>query len=480
MSKKKFDYDIITIGMGPAGMAVSAMGAAMGLKVCGIEKHKIGGECMNVGCIPSKSLLQFAKRRYSALQVEGLERAARDLQKRRMAPPFGKVREYVDFIGEKKTLGMFEKVELVVGQGAAEFTGPRSVKVGDREITARKIFLCAGTKPMMPPIEGLLNAEPLTNETMFNLQEIPSSLVVLGGGAIAVEMAQAFSRLGSKVTLVCRGERLLRRIIGEDATKVLEGNLEKEGITLLRKTKVKRVREEKNQSILELDNGKDLPTEQILVALGRSFALQDMGLDQAGIEWSPHIGVVVDKSLRTSNKNVFAVGDVNGFAQFSHAAMHQGMIALMNAMMPPLFKMDYRKFVIPWTVFTEPQVSHVGPWEKELEEQGVKYEKITVRYGDYGAAIAEEVPTGFATVYTNPAGKVHAVTIVGEGSGNMINEWALVVQKKIRLSSVLFLQHSFPTMGFLSKRLAETWMMKRMENARLRKIATAVFRLFNR
>ncbi|MCH8474480.1 MAG: NAD(P)/FAD-dependent oxidoreductase [Opitutales bacterium] len=480
MSKKTFDYDIITIGMGPAGMAVSAMGAAMGLKVCGIEKHKIGGECMNVGCIPSKSLLQFAKRRHSALHIEGLEQAARDLQKRRIAPPFGKVREYVDFIGEKKTLGMFEKVELVVGQGAAEFTGPRSVKVGEREITARKIFLCAGTKPMMPPIEGLLEAEPLTNETMFNLKEIPQSLVVLGGGAIAVEMAQAFSRLGAKVTMVFRGERLMRRVIGEDATKVLEENLEKEGVTLLRETKVKRVREEKNQSVLELDNGENLPTEQILVALGRTFVLDNMGLDRAGVEWSPHSGVVVDKSLRTANKNIFAVGDVNGFAQFSHAAMHQGMIALMNAMMPPFCKMNYRKFAIPWTVFTEPQVSHVGPWEKELEERGVKYEKITVRYGDYGAAIAEEVPEGFATVYTTPTGKVHAVTIVGEGSGNMINEWALVVQKKIRLSSVLFLQHSFPTMGFLSKRLAETWMMKRMENARLRKIATSVFRLFNR
>ena len=473
-------YDLITIGMGPAGMAVSAMGAAMGLKVAGIEKHKIGGECMNVGCIPSKSLLRLAKKRYTADAVlRQLDAGAAFPPVREWGAPFAKVRNYVDFIGEKKTLGMFEKVHLVVGQGAARFIGRQTVQVGDRILKGRRIFLCAGTKPELPDVPGLAEANPLTNETMFALDAIPSSLVILGGGAIAVEMAQAFARLGSAVTMIFRGERLMRRVIGPEATEILEQKLTAEGVRLLRETQVREVISENGRHRLILDKGEPLEAERILAALGRRFVLNEMGLEAAGIQWDHRTGVKVDRYLRTTNRKVYAVGDVNGYAQFSHAAMHQGMIGLMNTMMPWPMRMDFRKFVVPWTVFTEPQVSHVGPWEEELKAKGVRYEKITVRYGDYGAAIAEEVPEGFLTVYTNPAGRVYAVTIVGEGSGNMINEWALVVQKKIRLSSVMFLQHSFPTMGFLSKRVAETWMMKRMENATLRGMASRMFRLLN-
>lgn len=467
--------------MGPAGMAVSAMGAAMGLKVAGIEKHKVGGECMNVGCIPSKSLLRLAKKRFIAEGViRQLEGSFTVPPIRDWGPPFAKVRNYVDFIGEKKTLGMFSKVDLIVGQGAARFIDRQTVQVGERILRGRKIFLCAGTKPEVPETPGLAEARPLTNETMFLLDEIPASLAILGGGAIAVEMAQAFARLGSRVTMIFRGERLMRRVIGPEATEVLEEKLIGEGITLLRETEVRKVINEGGGHRLVLNKGEAVQVDRILAALGRRYVLDELGLDRAGIRWDPKRGVEVDKYLRTSNRKVYAVGDVNGYAQFSHAAMHQGMIALMNTMMPWPMRMDFRKFVVPWTVFTEPQVSHVGPWEDELRARGVRYEKITVRYADYGAAIAEEVPDGFLTVYTNPTGRVYAVTIVGEGSGNMINEWGLVVQKKIRLWSILFLQHSFPTMGFLSKRVAETWMMKRMENARLRGMATRMFRLLNR
>ncbi len=475
----KYDYDIITIGLGPAGMAVSAMGASMGLKVCGIEKHRIGGECMNVGCIPSKSLLRMAKKRNIFRHLAGDGDGDTGATQVAAEPPFAKVREYVDFIGEKKTLGMLDKVELVVGQGAARFTGPRTVQVGDRTISARRIFLCAGTRPAIPEVPGLEEADPLTNETMFELNEVPESLVVIGGGAIAVEMAQAFARLGSRVTMVFRGERIMRRVIATEATDVLESRLEKEGIQLMRGTWIRQVRKTPQGAELDLDNGETLSASRILAALGRKFALDDLGLETAEIAWNER-GVTVDKYLRTTNKAVYAVGDVNGYAQFSHAAMHQGMIALMNAMMPGPMRRDYRRFVVPWTVFTEPQVSHVGPTEQELIDRGVRFEKITVRYEDYGAAIAEEVAEGYATVYTNARGRVFAVTIVGEGSGNMINEWALVVQNRIRLHSVLLLQHSFPTMGFLSKRLAETWMMTRMKNPTLRSMATRMYRLFAR
>ncbi|TVR16917.1 MAG: NAD(P)/FAD-dependent oxidoreductase [Planctomycetota bacterium] len=368
-----YDYDIICIGMGPAGMAVAAMAASMGLKVCGIERHKIGGECMNVGCIPSKSLLKMAQRRHTAArlleQIEGSEAILAALPS-----PFERVRKHVDFIGENKTMGMFDKVDLVVGQGAARFTGRRQVTVGERTISGRRIFICTGTRPMLPPISGLAEADPLTNESMFSLNAVPPSLVVLGGGAIAVEMAQAFARLGSAVSIIIRGERLMRRVVAKEATDVLEQCLESEGITIRRNTEVNCVETDpEGGHRLHLSNDEVISSSRILVALGREFNLQGLGLEEAAVRYDAKGGIVVDRYLRTSNKAILAVGDINGFAQFSHAAMHQGMIALMNCMLPWPMRRDYRRFVVPWTMFTQPQVSHVGPSEEQLRERRIKF-----------------------------------------------------------------------------------------------------------
>ena len=196
----------------------------------------------------------------------------------------------------------------------------------------------------------------------------------------------------------------------------------------------------------------------------------------AGVAFSEE-GIRVNGRLQTSRGNIYACGDCNGHRQLSHAAMHQGMIALMNSMMPWPFKMDFRRFTVPWTVFTEPQISHVGPREEELKEKGVSYEVVRVNYADYGAAIAEAVETGFVKIFVSKTGRIHAATIVGEGSGEMINEWALAIQNRIRMHSVMMQQHSFPTMGFLSKRASEAWMMNRMKSGFLKSMCRLMFRL---
>jgi len=185
----------------------------------------------------------------------------------------------------------------------------------------------------------------------------------------------------------------------------------------------------------------------------------------------------VDKYLRATRRNIYAVGDCNGYAQLSHAAMHQGMIALMNSMMPWCMRQNYRKFVVPWTVFTEPQCSHVGMRELELKKKGIRYEVVRSNYGDYGAAIAEAVDVGFVKAFVSPAGRIYGVYIVGEGSGEMINEWALAVQKRLRIHNIMMLQHSFPTMGFLTKRIGETWMMNRMKSKKAKSLCRFMFRL---
>ena len=470
----KYDHDIITIGLGPAGMAVSIMGSEMGLSVCAIEKGNIGGECMNVGCIPSKSLLRMAKHRkaFDKLAKMGmLESPKPDVNR-----SFEIIQQHLKYISEKKTMKMFDKVEMVYQQGSAEFVDAHTVKVGDKNYSAKKIFICTGTKPAIPNLPNIENIDYLTNETMFTLDHIPPSMIVIGGGAIACEMAQAFSRLGSKVTMIIRGPRLMWRE-DTDATDTLESVFEEEGITILREQKPVNFEMQDGNVVMHTDKGQTITAGKLLVAAGRKYSFEDMKLENAGVKVNSKGAIKVNKYLQTATGHIFAAGDCNGYHLFSHAAMHQGMIAIMNSMMRGPLKRDFRKFVVPWTVFTEPQVSRVGMNETELKEKNIKYETIKVKYEDYGAAIAEAVDTGFVKAFVAPAGRIYGVYIIGEGSGEMINEWALAIQKKINICDIMMLQHSFPTMGFLSKRIAETWMMNKMKSNAVKKLCKLMFKI---
>jgi len=469
-----YDFDVIQIGLGPAGMAVSIMASEMGLKVGAIEAHKVGGECMNVGCIPSKSLLQMAKTRATIDKMEemGLQRVVKPA----VVNPFQKIATHLQYISEKKTLGMFKKTELLLGQGKASFVNAHTVAVGDRKITGRRIFLAVGTRPALPPIAGIETVDCLTNETMFNLERVPESLIVIGGGAIACEMAQAFARLGSQVTLIMRGPRVLWRE-DQDAANLLMEVFQREGIRVLTNRTMEKIERRDGRVFLTTKEDGVLEAERVLAGTGRRYDLKSLQLENAGVKYSDKDGITVNKYLQTSQGHIYAIGDCNGFAQLSHAAMHQGMIALMNAMTPWPFKQDYRKFVVPWTVFTEPALSYVGLTEAELKEKGIRYETIRINYADYGAAIAEGFHDGFVKVHASTSGRIYGACVVGEGSAEMINEWGLAIQNNIRMHKIMLLQHSFPGMGFLNKRVSENWMMNRMGSASLRQMARLMYRL---
>lgn len=468
-----YDYDVLVIGMGPAGMAVSAMAAEMDLKVCSIESHRLGGECMNVGCIPSKALLRMAKNRNVVRWLDRMQLAPVSLPQ--VLNPFERIQSDIRYINEQKTMRMFNKVDLILQQGHASFVDPHTVAVGDRQITAKRIFIATGTQPAIPPLPGIEEVEVLTNNNLFSLDRIPESLVILGGGAIACEMAQAFSRLGSQCTVIIRGPHLLRGV-DADAVQLLENTFRQEGIEILRKQTVQQILPfEGGVKVLTTD-GEAVVAEKLLVATGRKMDFSGLALENAGVKYNS-TGIQVNSYLQTSQKHIFAVGDCNGYAQYSHAAMHQGMIAIANCLLPHPFKQDFRKFVVPWTIFTEPQISQVGPSEAELQAKGTMYETVKVNYEDYGAAIAEGVDVGFVKVLTNATGKLFAATVVGEGSGEMVNEWGLAIQRKLRMTDILFLQHSFPSMAFLNKRVAETWMMNRMKLFWIRAIAKTLYRL---
>ena len=467
----RYDFDLICIGLGPAGMAVSAMGAEMGLKVCAIEKDKIGGECMNVGCIPSKSLLRISEFRHASSKLKKMGLLESEIPN--IKSPFSKIANYVSYISDKKTLKMFEKVTLILGEGSASFIDPHTVKVGEKSITAQRIFIATGSEPLVPPIDGISDIDILTNKNIFNLTEVPESMTIIGGGAIGCEMAQAFTRLGTKCTIVQMDDFLIP-LGDKDAGTLLEDIFKKEGIEVYNSKKIISIKNEDNKICLRTEDGILIKSEKILLAAGRKIELAALKLDNAGVKYNKR-GIEVDAKYRTSVKHIYAVGDCTGEIMLSHAAMHQGMFAIMNAV-SPFAIFQYKNYVIPWTVFTEPQVSYVGMREEDIKKKGIKYETYIAKYEDYGAAIAEDVGVGFVKVFTNSSGKVFGVSIVGDGSGEMINEWALIIQKKIRLHSILFLAHSFPTMGFLSKRIAEMWMMKKMNSSLIQNVCKFFYR----
>lgn len=469
-----YDYDIVTIGVGPAGMVVSAMGAEMGLKVCAIEKRKLGGECMNFGCIPSKALLRIAKTRHAVTKFPAMQ--MEEMRPPVVKNPFPQIQETIEFINVKKYAKKFEKVDKIVGKGTARFVDSHTVEVDGRRISGRRIFICTGTRPVVPPIPGIDTIDDLlTNENLFHLDGIPKSMLIIGGGAIGAEMAQAFSRLGCQTSIVQMDKHLLP-FADKFAGDLLEECFTKEGIAVYNGRSISSVEKDtEGNVILTTKEGDRLKAEKLLLAAGRQPVVDGMDLEKAGVHYSPK-GIPVDGNLRTNVPHIFAVGDCNGNNLFSHSAMHQGMIALLNVMRPWPLKKDFRKYVVPWTVFTEPQVSSVGLREADLIASGTKYQVIEANYADYGAAIAEQVTTGSVRVLASKTGKIYGASVIGDGSAEMINEWALAIQKNIRLVDIMLLQHSFPSMSFLNKSIGENWMMGLLKNERLKKVMAKMMR----
>ncbi|SHJ82441.1 Pyruvate/2-oxoglutarate dehydrogenase complex, dihydrolipoamide dehydrogenase (E3) component [Malonomonas rubra DSM 5091] len=471
----KKNYDMIVIGLGPAGMALAVMGSNMGLNVLGIEKDKLGGECLNSGCIPSKSLLKIAsvRRTIAELKKYALEEIDLPLPQK----PFEKVQDQLKYINEKKTAGMFDKVELLLNKGPATFVDSKTIQVAGEHYRANQIYIATGTKPFIPPIPGLDQVPTLTNENLFELEEVPSSLFIIGGGAIGCEMAQAFARLGTKVVLAHMDEHLLP-MADTEAAHLLEEELANCGVEIHNATSISKVAEKNGSINLETSAGK-FSCEKLLVAAGRKPSISGLELDNAGIKYSKK-GIDVDDYGRTNVPGIWAVGDCNGKALLSHAAMHQGMLSLMSSIMPFLrpFKFKYDQYLVPWSVFTEPEVAQVGKTEKELQKDGIKYEAIKANYADYGRTITDGKTVGFVKVLVSPFGKIYGATVIGEAAGEIIHEYILAMHKKIRLHDIMLMQHSFPTVALLNKRVAEIWMMKKMSNPWLQRIVTILFRGF--
>ncbi|MGB4101428.1 MAG: dihydrolipoyl dehydrogenase [Alphaproteobacteria bacterium] len=455
----KYDYNVIVIGGGSAGLVSSYIAAALKAKVALIEKHKMGGDCLNTGCVPSKALLRSAKMLSYARRAEefGFNKTTVDFD---FAKVMERVQSVITAIAPHDSVERYTQLGVDCIEGAAKIVAPNRVEVNGKTLTARSIIVATGARPMVPPIPGLDQIDYLTSDTVWNLRERPQRLLVLGGGPIGAEMAQAFSRLGSEVTIVEMAPHLLVR---EDAEVIdfVTNKFQAEGIRVLTNHKAKSFRADSGQKILTCEHtGRDVDIafDQIIIALGRQANVTGFGLEELGVKLSPRKTVDADSFLETNIPGIYVCGDVTGPYQFTHTAAHQAWYASVNALFAPFkrFKVDYR--VIPWTTFTDPEVARVGLNEKDAKEKNIPYEITTYGIDDLDRAIADSEAHGFVKALTVPGkDKILGVTIVGTHAGDIIPEFILAMKHGLGLNKILGTIHIYPTLGEANKYAAGVW-----------------------
>ena len=454
---KTFDTNLIVIGGGSAGLVSAYIAAAVKAKVTLIEKHQMGGDCLNTGCVPSKAILRSAKLLDHARRSAefGIRSMKVDVQ---FSEVMARVHKVIAAIEPHDSMERYRELGVDCIQGEARLVDPWTVEVNGQRITAPSIILATGAAPFVPPIPGLEQAGYLTSDNVWDLTEKPERLVVLGGGPIGSELTQAFARLGSKVTQV----EMMPRIMGKEDPEVSElvlKRFEEEGIDVRVNTKAKEVRVvdgEKRLVCETADGDIEVPFDQILVAVGRAARLDSCGLKELGVRAGRTIEV--NEYLQTNFPNIYACGDAAGPYQFTHTAAHTAWYCAVNALFGRFkkFKVDYS--VIPWATFTEPEVATVGLTESEARNQEVDYE--VTRYGidDLDRAIADGEAHGFIKVLTVPGkDKILGVTIVGEHAGDLIAEYVLAMKHGLGLNKILGTIHIYPTLAEANKFVAGNW-----------------------
>ncbi|MDG4558031.1 MAG: FAD-dependent oxidoreductase [Candidatus Contendobacter sp.] len=460
---KRFDRNLVVIGAGSAGLVTAYIAAVVKAKVTLIEKHRMGGDCLNTGCVPSKALIRSAKllshvRRASEFGIRQAE-AGFDF-----AEVMERVQRVIREVAPHDSVERYTGLGVEVIEGTAKITSPWTVEVttaeGTRTLTTRAIVIAAGARPFVPPIPGLEEVGYLTSDTVWNLRELPNRLVVLGGGPIGSELTQTFARLGSQVSQVEMAPRILIREDPEVSALVME-QFRREGIRVLVNHKAKQFVVEDGEKVLIAEHeGQDarIPFDAVLVAVGRVANTAGYGLEELGIPLTRARTVETNAYLQTLYPNIYAAGDVAGPYQFTHTAAHQAWYASINALFWPFktFKADYS--VIPWSTFVDPEVARVGLNEQEAKEKGIPHEVTVYGIDDLDRAIADGEAHGFVKVLTAPGkDKILGVTIVGEHAGDLLAEYVLAMRHGIGLNQILSTIHIYPTLAEANKYAAGVW-----------------------
>lgn len=456
---KQFDRNLVVIGAGSAGLVASLIGAAVKARVTLIEKYRMGGDCLNTGCVPSKALIRSSRLLAQSRRAEEWGFDAFDV-KFDFAKVMQRVQRVVKQVEPHDSIERYTGLGVEVIQGEARITSPYSVQVNGNDLTTRGIVVATGARPFVPPIPGLEDLEYLTSENLWQLRELPSRLLVLGGGPIGCELSQAFARFGSQVTIVEMAPRLMIRE-DEDVANLVSDRFKEEGIDLLLGHKATEFMVEQGERRLVCDHeGEQVVVvfDQVLVAVGRRPNTSGFGLEDLEIPLNPNGTIQTDEYLQTRIPTIFACGDVAGPYQFTHTAGHQAWYASVNSLFGALrkFRVDYS--VIPFATFTDPEVGRVGLNEQEAQQQDIAYEVTRFDIAELDRAIAEGEAHGLVKVLTVPGkDKILGATIVGENAGELIGEFTAAMKHGFGLNKILGTIHIYPTLFEANKYAAGVW-----------------------
>src|SRR6516164_6804186 len=454
--------DLCVIGAGSGGLAVAAGAAQMGAEVALVERAAMGGDCLNFGCVPSKSLLAAAH--------------IADLWRHGTALGIAYARPHIDFaavaesvqrviaeIAPNDSVERFEGFGVRVLRAEARFTSPRTVRAGDVEIRPRRFVIATGSQPAIPPIRGLDEVRYLTNESIFANRQLPEHLIVIGGGPIGIEMAQAHRRLGARVTVLDVGPLLPRD--DPELSAVLAERLWSEGIVGRPGVEIAEV--ERAGQVIRVESGEQISGSHLLIAAGRRPTVEALDLAAAGIA-STAKGITVDARLRTTNRRVFAIGDVAGGPQFTHVALYHAGIVIWNALFRIPAKVDYR--ALPWVTYTDPELAQVGLTEAEARAIERASRVLRWRFVENDRAQTERETEGMVKVVTRANGRILGTSILGAGAGDLILPWALAISQKLKIGALANLIVPYPTRGEASKLAAGSYYTPTLFSARTRRL----------
>ncbi len=455
----RYDANLVVIGAGSAGLVSAYIAAAVRARVILIERGKMGGDCLNTGCVPSKSLIATARLLHQIRHARnwGIRKAEAEFD---FADVMARVRAVIAAIEPNDSVERYTGLGVEVIQGEATVRSPTEVEVNGRVIRTRNIILATGAEPFVPPIPGLDGVEFLTSDNIWELEQLPGRLVVLGGGPIGCELAQCFARLGSEVTVV---EMLPQIMIREDReiAEFMAERFTTEGIRLLTGHRAVKVTADGGQHVIHCEgNGEtvEVPFDRILVAVGRAPRSAGSGFEAVNIPLTEKKTIETNDYLQAGYPSIFACGDVVGPYQFTHVASHQAWYATVNALFRPLrkFRVDYR--VIPWATYTDPEVARVGLNEQDAQEKNIPYEVTRYELSHLDRALADGHAEGVVKVLTVPGkDRILGVTILGSHAGDLIAEFVLAMKQNIGLNRILGTIHAYPTWMEANKYVAGNW-----------------------
>ncbi len=466
----KYDFDLGVLGGGSAGLTITAGAAQLGAKTLLVEKAPVlGGDCLHYGCVPSKTLIRTARAYHDIKHAMKFGLPRIDVKPVDFQQVSNRIRTVISIIQKHDSVERFCSLGARVEFGQAEFIDEHSIRLDGKTYSAKNWAIATGSSPASPPFDGLDNVPYLTNKDIFYLDKLPASMIILGGGPIAIEMAQAFNRLGTTIHVIQRSGQILSKE-DKDLADTVMARLSEEGVNFYLGSSIVRIKEEHGNKMVEFKNKEGeistISAETLLVALGRAPNVKGLGLENIGLTFS-NKGIEVDSRLRTNHKHIYGAGDITGKYQFTHAAGYEGGIVISNAIFHLPRKTDYT--FLPWCTYTSPELASIGLNEKGAALAGIKYSVWTEEFRNNDRSLAEGEETGRIKMLLDEKEKPIGVQILGPSGGDLLGEWAAILNGGVKLSTLAGAVHPYPTLAEINKRVAGTYFSEKIFSDKVKK-----------